>query len=65
MSVGILVTTRSHNGLPLETLIKAVRDNGFELVEHVEYVKCRRSGRVVYEVTMHESVNPDIERDGK
>jgi hypothetical protein len=64
MSIIIDVTTRSGNGLPLRTLIKTMTKYGKELVESVTYIKTTKKG-TVYQVTLHESVTPEIEQEGR
>ena len=64
MSLIVEVKTKSLNGLPYKTLRRAMREHNMELVESIAYSYLARH-KVVYDVTMHESVNPDLELKGR
>lgn len=65
MSLVVDIRTKSRNGLPLKTLRKTMVRYGKALVEEVAFKKFTRSGRAVYEVTLHDSVNLEVEKLGQ
>lgn len=64
MSYTVTVKTKSGNGLPIKTLIATLIKYGFELVESVTWIEMTDRYNH-YQVTMHESCNPEIEAFGR
>jgi len=65
MSLIVEVKIKSRNGMPLETLKKAMVKHGKALIENVNFCRFTRAGYAVYDVSLHDSVNPNIEKAGK
>jgi hypothetical protein len=65
VSLIVEVKTASQNGLPIRTLEKTLKRYEMELVESVEWSRRTRAGYMYYNVTMHESVNPETEAKGR
>jgi hypothetical protein len=64
MSIVIEIKTKSLNGLPIRTIQKSLNENEMELIEGIEFNRIEKR-TAIWDVTMHESVNPSIELKGE